>query len=98
MKEMYVYITTNKTNAILYVGVTNNLVRRIYEHKHKMFDGYTAKYNLDKLVYYEVYNDEITAIERKKFLKKAYKNYKLSLIRKLNPLQCDLYDEIVKSI
>ncbi len=96
MKEMYVYIMSNKNNTTLYVGVTNDLVRRAYEHKNKITLGFTSKYNVDKLVYYEVYDDEITAIQREKHLKKAYKNYKKSLINKVNPLWHDLYDEITK--
>ena len=61
---MYVYIVTNKKYGVPYVGVTSNLVRRIWEHKNKVIKGFTSKYNLNKLVYYEVYDDEISAITR----------------------------------
>lgn len=61
---MYVYIVTNKKYGVPYVGVTSNLVRRIWEHKNKVIKGFTSKYNLNKLVYYEVYDDEIPAITR----------------------------------
>ena len=66
MKQMYVYILTNKRNDVFYVGVTSNLYRRIWEHKNKVFKGFTAKYNIDKLVYFEIFEDELTAIEREK--------------------------------
>ena len=69
MRQYYVYILTNKTNEVLYIGVTNNLVRRIFEHKNKLVEGFTKKYNLSKLVYYEVTNDINSALEREKQLK-----------------------------
>ena len=96
MKTMYVYIITNKPRGTLYIGVTNNLVRRIYEHKNKIIDGFSAKYSLDKLVYYEIYNDEITAIQREKNLKKWNREWKVNLIESSNPLWLDLYDNITK--
>ena len=96
MKTMYVYIITNKPQGTLYIGVTNNLVRRIYEHKNKIIDGFSAKYSLDKLVYYEIYNDEITAIQREKNLKNWKRNWKKDLIETINPTWKDLYDEIIK--
>ena len=69
MRQYYVYILTKKTNKVLYIGVTNNLVRRIFEHKNKLVEGFTKKYNLSKLVYYEVTNDINSALEREKQLK-----------------------------
>ena len=69
MKPMYVYIMSNKNNNVLYIGVTNDLVRRVYEHKNKILKGFTAKYNVDKLVYYECFDDELSAIQREKNLK-----------------------------
>jgi len=96
MKEMYVYILASKGNGTLYIGVTNNLIRRVYEHKNKIIQGFTSKYNVDKLVYYEVYDDEITAIQREKNLKHYNRNWKKSLIESINPNWHDLYDEIIK--
>ena len=96
MKTMYVYILTNKHNTTLYVGVTSDLVRRVWEHKNKVYDGFTARYNIDKLVYYETYEDELTAIEREKTLKLFKKIKKIDLICKFNENWVDLYDSIVK--
>lgn len=89
---MYVYIMTNRNNTSLYVGVTNDLVRRVWEHKNNVFWGFTATYNLHKLVYFETYEDELTAIEREKYLKKCYKKTKRKLITEQNPQWNDLYD------
>lgn len=69
MTQPAVYILTNLYNRVLYVGVTNNLARRVYEHKHKYVDGFTKKYNITKLVYYELYGDPNSAIRREKQLK-----------------------------
>ncbi len=94
MKEMYVYIMTNKNNTTLYIGVTSDLVRRVYEHKNGIFKGFTSEYNLNKLVYYEIIDGETQAIEREKQLKKFYKDYKKRLITEKNPSWQDLYSEI----
>ena len=94
---MYVYIMTNKNNTVLYTGVTNNLVRRVWEHKNNIFKGFTAEYNLHKLVYFEVYDDELTAIEREKHLKKCYKKTKKKLITEQNPQWNDLYEKLAES-
>lgn len=91
---MYVYIMTNQHNTTLYVGVTNNLVRRIWEHKNKIHKGFTARYNINKLVYYEYYEDVLTAITREKSLKDRNRQYKNELISKMNPDLVDLYDSI----
>ena len=91
---MYVYIMTNKNNSVLYVGVTNNLVRRVYEHKNHLLEGFTAKYDLHKLVYYEIFEDEQTAIQCEKYLKKCYRKTKENLITQKNPKWEDLYDTI----
>ncbi len=93
---MYVYIITNKVNTSVYVGVTNDLVRRIWEHKNKIIKGFTSKYNLNKLVYYEIYDDEISAITREKRLKQYNREWKNDLINKFNPSWRDLYNEICK--
>jgi putative endonuclease len=73
MKNYYVYILTNNSRT-LYIGVTNDLRRRMYEHKNKLCDGFTKKYNLDKLVFFEVYNEVASAIQREKQLKNWHRN------------------------
>ena len=95
MKNMYVYIMTNKNHTTLYSGVTDDLVRRVWEHKNHVNDGFTARYDLHKLVYFEVYEDELTAIEREKKLKKFYKKAKIRMITKMNPGWNDLYENFV---
>ncbi len=95
MKTMYVYIITNKTNGTLYIGVTNNLIRRIYEHKNKLIKGFSSKYNLDRLVYYEIFEDETNAIQREKTLKNWNRNWKKDLIENVNPEWKDLYNELL---
>ena len=90
MKSGYVYILTNKYNTTIYIGVTSNLQKRLYEHKNKLIDGFTKKYNLNKLVYFEEFNDISSAIEREKYLKHKKRVYKNELIKKLNPNWDDL--------
>lgn len=94
-REYFVYILTNKTNTVLYTGVTNDLKRRVYEHKHKFVSSFTAKYNVSKLVYYEVFNDAESAIAREKQIKAGSRRKKLELINKNNPKFEDLYSEVV---
>lgn len=95
MKNMYIYIMSNTNNTTLYIGVTNDLVRRAYEHRNRLkSDCFTAKYNLIKLVYFEVYEDELTAIVREKYLKKAFRKEKIKLITSINPNFDDLYNSI----
>ena len=89
-EQYYVYILTNKSNNVLYIGVTNDLVRRVYEHKNKMIDGFTKKYNLTKLVHYEATTDVRSAIEREKQLKNWHREWKLNLIKEFNPEWKDL--------
>lgn len=91
----YIYILTNQYNTTLYVGVTSNLCKRIYEHKNKVVEGFTKRYNLSKLVYYEICDNIELAITREKFLKGKSRNYKISLINKTNPDWNDLYNEIL---
>ena len=91
----YTYILFNKRNGTLYIGVTSNLVKRVFEHKNKLADGFTKKYNIDKLAYYEVYDDIEEAIIREKKLKGASRKKKLELIEMNNPEWLDLYDEII---
>ncbi|MCK4797291.1 MAG: GIY-YIG nuclease family protein [Spirochaetes bacterium] len=95
MKDGYIYIMTNKYNKVLYTGVTNNLTKRIYEHKEKLVKGFTKKYNIKKLVYFEEYNDIINAIEREKQIKSWSRNKKINLINKLNPEWKDLYNDLL---
>lgn len=95
MTQSYVYIITNQYNTVLYTGVTSNLIKRIYEHKSKLVEGFSKKYNLDKLVYYEVIDNITTAIEREKFLKGKSRKYKIDLINKFNSNWNDLYNLII---
>jgi len=90
-----VYILTNVRNTVLYVGVSSNLVKRIWDHKHKAHFGFTSKYNVDKLVYYEFFDDVINAIIREKQLKAGSRQKKLDLINKFNPEWKDLYSTII---
>lgn len=94
MNNYYVYILTNKSNKVLYIGVTNNLSRRVYEHKNKLIPGFAMKYNVNKLVYYEVYDNIENAIQREKNIKKWYRKWKIELINKFNPNWEDLYYKI----
>ena len=89
-----VYIITNFNNTTFYIGVTNDLKRRIYEHKNKIIEGFSKKYNLDKLVYYETTQDINSAIKREKQLKNWHREWKINLINKFNPEYRDLYDNI----
>jgi len=91
----YIYIMTNKSNTTIYIGVTSDLVKRVYEHKQKLLDGFTKKYNINKLVYYEVYSDISEAIKREKQLKTFKREWKNQLIDKDNKNWNDLYDDIL---
>ena len=86
----YVYILTNYNNKVLYIGMTNNLSRRLYEHKHKLIDGFTKRYSLCKLVYYECLSDTRAAIMREKQLKRWIRQKKTDLIETTNPQWEDL--------
>jgi putative endonuclease len=96
MKQYFVYILASKRNGTLYIGVTNNLIRRVFEHKEKLVEGFTKKYNVHLLVYYEIHNSIIEAIKREKTLKKWYRKWKIELIEKDNPEWKDLYQELIK--
>ncbi len=89
-----VYIMTNMRNGTLYIGVTSNLIRRIFEHKSNAVDGFTKKYGLHTLVYYELFDSMEAAIHREKRLKKYTREAKLALIENMNPEWKDLYDSI----
>lgn len=92
-KIYFVYILASKRNGTLYIGVTNDLVRRIYEHKEKMVKGFTKKYNVSLLVYYEEHGNIHSAIQREKQMKKWNRAWKIDLIEKYNPKWLDLYNE-----
>jgi putative endonuclease len=89
MKQYYVYIMTNRSGT-LYTGVTNNLIRRVYEHKRKLVDGFTKKYNINKLVYFEETEDVMSAITREKQIKGWLRKKKIALIESVNPYWKDL--------
>ncbi len=95
MKQYYVYILFSEKNGTLYIGVTSNLVKRIYEHKQKLVNGFTKKYNVDKLGYFEIYKSIEQAIEREKQLKAGSRQKKIDLIEKENPGWKDLYNSIL---
>jgi len=90
----YIYILTNEYNKVLYVGVTSDLVKRIWEHKNKLREGFAKRYSLTKLIYYEVANDIESAINREKQLKRWHREWKTNLIKDFNPKFDDLYDKI----
>lgn len=92
MKSYYVYILANKINGTLYTGVTNDLIKRVYEHKNNLIKGFTKRYCVHKLVYFEETNDINSAIKREKQLKKWNRVWKLELIEKYNPNWKDLYE------
>ena len=94
MKNYYVYILANKRNGTLYIGVTSNLQRRIQEYKEKQVEGFTEKYNVNKLVYFEQTTDVMSALTREKQLKKWNRAWKLNLIEKENPQWKDLTDTL----
>ena len=95
MKKPCIYIITNRHNTTLYIGVTSNLVQRIYQHKSKLISGFSAKYNLNKLVYFEVYEDMENAIVREKRLKVWKREWKNRLINECNPSWKDLYPDLL---
>jgi putative endonuclease len=94
-KQSFIYIITNKNNTVFYTGVTTDIIKRIWEHKQKMTPGFTKKYNIDKLVYYEIFEDIEQAIEREKQIKAGSRKKKIDLIESINKDYRDLYDEIV---
>ncbi len=95
MKKYYVYILASQRNGTLYCGVTNDLIRRVYEHKNELVEGFTKRYKVYSLVYYEVFDSIELAIEREKDIKRWYRKWKLELIEELNPLWEDLYDKLI---
>lgn len=94
MKRSFLYIVTNDYNSVLYVGVTTDLVKRIYQHKKHEVDGFTARYNIHKLVYFEEHSLVVDAIQREKRIKKWERKWKIDLINAFNPGWRDLYADI----
>ncbi len=90
----YVYLMTNKGNTVIYTGVTSDLQKRVYEHKQKLVDGFTKKYNVQKLVYYEIFDDMGSAISREKQIKGGSREKKIRLIKSLNPRFNDFYEKL----
>ena len=90
----YIYIVTNRRNGTLYVGVTSNLQRRAYEHRQGLVDGFTKRYGLKTLVYYEVFDDIRTAIQREKTMKHWSRAWKVRLVHAMNPEWNDLYETL----
>jgi len=95
-KSYYVYVITNINNTTSYIGITNNLIRRIYEHKKEIADGFTKRYRLKKLIYFEEYKNPKEAIAREKQLKNWHRQWKINLIKSTNPDFEDLYEKILK--
>jgi len=94
-KQGYVYILFSERNGTLYTGVTSNLIKRVYEHKNKMLEGFTERYGIDKLGYYEVHDSIRSAIEREKQIKGGSRKKKIELIESVNPDWDDLYGSII---
>lgn len=95
MKNYYVYIMTNKYNNVFYVGVTSDLIKRAYEHRNHLAQGFSDKYNTDKLVWYEVHDDIYAAINREKRIKRWNHDWKVKLIDNMNPKWNDLFESIL---
>jgi putative endonuclease len=93
-QQYYVYIMTNKNNKVLYTGITNDLERRVYEHKEKLVSGFTKKYNVSKLVYYDIFEDPENTIMREKQIKAGSRQKKIDLINTINKEWTDLYGEL----
>ena len=94
-KRFFIYILASGKHGTLYIGVTSDLIRRIYEHRTKVVPGFTKKYEVTKLVYYEIFDDPLSAIEREKELKKWRRDWKIRLIEEKNPGWADLYEGLV---
>ena len=92
----YVYILASRKDGVIYIGVTNYIVRRVYEHRMKAVPGFTSKYNITQLVWFEIYDDPTNAITREKELKKWKRAWKVNLIEEQNPEWKDLYESICK--
>ena len=95
MKQGYIYILADKSNRVLYTGVTSNLIKRMFEHKSKLVDGFTKKYHVNKLVYFELFETIKDAITREKQIKGGSRNKKIELIETKNPEFRDLYEKLL---
>jgi len=93
-KQFYVYILANDTNTVTYTGVTSDIKRRVYEHKEKFVEGFTKKYNINKLVYYEIFGDVVNAIAREKQIKGGSRRNKDKLVESMNKGWYDLYNDL----
>ena len=93
-KHYFVYILANGPDGVLYTGMTNDLKRRVFEHKSKAGGGFTVRYNVDRLIYFEVFDDSLAAITREKQIKAGPRKKKVELIEGVNPQWVDLYDEL----
>jgi len=91
MNQYYLYILASKRKGTLYIGITNSLLRRVYEHKEGLIEGFTKKYKVKNLVYYEVHSNIYEAIKREKAMKKWLRKWKIEMIEKTNPEWKDLY-------
>lgn len=96
MKNYYVYILASKKNGVLYIGVTGDLIKRVWQHKNNFAESFTKKYHTHRLVYFESSENVETAIQREKQLKNWHREWKINLIETRNPQWLDLYDEITK--
>ena len=92
--QYYIYIMTNRYNSVLYTGVTNNLIKRVHNHKEGTGSKFSSKYNLKKLVYFEISDDVNAAISREKQIKAGSRKKKIDLINRMNPGWSDLYDDL----
>ena len=95
MKQPCVYIMANKRNGTLYTGVTGNLIKRVWEHKNNLVEGFTKRYSVHQLVYFEQHEDMVSAITREKQIKKWNRAWKIRIIEKQNPKWNDLYDTLL---
>jgi putative endonuclease len=93
-KRYYVYILASKRNGTLYTGMTSDLLKRVWQHKNKLVPGFTKKYNITDIVYYEIHEDPISAITREKQIKKWNRSWKIKMIEADNPEWCDLADSL----
>jgi len=98
MKEVYIYILTNKPRGVLYIGLTTNLIKRVDDHKNKRTDGFAKKYNLTTLVYYERQESLDQAAHRERLMKKWKRQWKIELVETMNPNWYDLYEDLKQKI